>query len=197
MPTRRAETTQESRRLLIEAAARAFADKGYRQTTVADVADLAGISRGSIPWHFGSKEGLLLAVVEHIFVTTTRSFSDHHPPGPDGLAQLTEQVEAFTRQHLTKLLITLLLEALEPDSPIHHQYVELHTTMRRIIAAWVAQPHPECRLPDGTTPDDIGTLALAATIGIHQQWRVAPDRIDLHRAFQTLHRVLLAALAGH
>lgn len=196
MPTRRAETTQESRRLLVEAAAQAFADKGYRQTTVADVADLAGISRGSIPWHFGSKEGLLLAVVEHVFLTTTRSFSDHHPAGPDGLTRLTDQIEAFTGQHLTKLLITLLLEALEPDSPIHHQYVELHTTMRRTVAAWVAQPHPAFRLPDGTTPDDVGTLVLAATIGIHQQWRVAPERVDLHRAFQTLSRVLLAALTS-
>jgi hypothetical protein len=41
---------------------------------------------------------------------------------------LCTQIELFTRQHLTKLLITLLLEALEPDPLIHHQYVETGAT---------------------------------------------------------------------
>lgn len=196
MTTRRAETSHESRRLLVEAAARLFAGKGYRQTTVADVADLAGISRGSIPWHFGSKEGLLLAVIEDTFLETTHSFSEHYPAGPDGLVTLTDQIEEFTRRPVTRLLISLLLEAVEPDSPIHHQYVELHTTMRRIIETWVAQPHNTFRLPDGVTPADFGIVMLAATIGIHQQWRMAPDRVDLHEAFRGLHRLMLSALTA-
>ncbi|WP_280213329.1 TetR/AcrR family transcriptional regulator, partial [Nocardia cyriacigeorgica] len=64
MADRRAETTRESRRLLIEAAAGLFVEKGYQQTTFADVAARSGVSRGSIPWHFGNKEGLLAAVLD-------------------------------------------------------------------------------------------------------------------------------------
>ena len=64
MATRREHTSTESRELILTAAAELFAAKGYRQTTFADVAERSGISRGSIPWHFGSKEGLLLAVLE-------------------------------------------------------------------------------------------------------------------------------------
>lgn len=196
MPTRRAETSQESRRLLIEAAAEAFAEKGYRQTTMVDIADRAGISRGSIPWHFGSKDGLLLAVIEHTFVVATTSFSDHHRPGPDGLADLTEQIAAFVQLPVNRLLAGLMVQALEPDSPIRHQYVELHATMRRIFASWAAQPHVGMRLPDGMTPDDFGTLMLGVTIGIHQQWRLAPERVDAQRAYDNLQRLVLAAMSS-
>ncbi|RZQ62426.1 TetR/AcrR family transcriptional regulator [Amycolatopsis suaedae] len=194
MPTRRAETSQESRRLLIEAAVTAFGDRGYRQTTVADIADLAGISRGSIPWHFGSKEGLLLAAVEHTFGRTIDTFPQPQRPGPDGLADLTGRISAFVRLPVTKLLISLLADAMDPDSPIHGQYVDLHRAIRRHAADWAETSLATHELPDGTTPDDIGTLLLGAAIGIHLQWRVAPGDVDLDRAFETLNRVVGAAL---
>lgn len=44
-------------------------------------------------------------------------------------------------------------------------------------------------------PDDVGTNLLGATIGIHQQWRLAPDQVDLHRAYQSLRTLTLSALA--
>ncbi|TDD58202.1 TetR/AcrR family transcriptional regulator [Actinomadura darangshiensis] len=195
MATRRAETSRESRRLLVEAASGLFAEKGYRQTTVADVADRSGISRGSIPWHFGDKEGLLLAVIEHTFLEMTQSFSERHPAGPDGLAELMEQAEAFARVPTTRLLVSLLADAVEPGSPIHHRYAELHATMRRIFTAWAAQPHVAVRLPDGATPEDFGLVTLSAAVGIYQQWRMAPEGVDLAHAFGALRLFLTAAVS--
>ncbi|UJW31997.1 TetR/AcrR family transcriptional regulator [Saccharothrix sp. AJ9571] len=194
MPTRRAETSQESRRLLVEAAATAFAARGYRQTTVAEVAEIAGISRGSIPWHFGNKEGLLLAVVEHAFELVARNTAQPRLPGPEGLRDLTHQSAAFVRQPITKLMISLLGDAMDEDSPVHDRYVELHRAMRAHIAAWAEQPYDGCGLPEGVTPDDVGVVVLGATMGIHQQWRLAPERVDLDRAFDSLQRILLAAV---
>ncbi len=92
------------------------------------------------------------------------------------------------------MLISLLLEAMEPDSPIHNQYVELHTTIRGIYARWAARDDVAPRLPSGLTPDDVGTLILAATVGLHQQWRLAPERVDLHRAYQALRHLITSAL---
>ncbi|MEU1729023.1 helix-turn-helix domain-containing protein [Nonomuraea sp. NPDC005692] len=67
--TRRAQTSHDSCELILAVAAELFAEKGYRQTTFGDVAMRSGISGGSIPWHFGSKEGLLLAVLERSMET--------------------------------------------------------------------------------------------------------------------------------
>ena len=47
---------------LLDAAARLFATKGYRETTMRDIAAAAGMQAGSVYYHFKSKEDLLLAV---------------------------------------------------------------------------------------------------------------------------------------
>src|SRR5256885_17206395 len=50
-PTRRDE--------LLALAARLFADRGFRATTVRDIADAAGILSGSLYHHFDSKESMV------------------------------------------------------------------------------------------------------------------------------------------
>lgn len=64
---RKREQSELSRERLIEAATRLFAERGYRDASVQAIGEAAGISRGSIFWHFGSKEGLLWAVVQRAF----------------------------------------------------------------------------------------------------------------------------------
>lgn len=47
---------------LLDAAARLFASKGYRETTMRDIGAEVGMQAGSVYYHFKSKEELLLAV---------------------------------------------------------------------------------------------------------------------------------------
>ncbi len=57
--------SKEMRRLqLIEATIDSLARRGYSETTMADVADGAGLSRGIVNFHFESKEKLLVATLQ-------------------------------------------------------------------------------------------------------------------------------------
>ncbi len=59
--------SKETRRLqLIEATINSLARRGYADTTMADVADGAGLSRGIVNFHFESKEKLLVATLQHM-----------------------------------------------------------------------------------------------------------------------------------
>lgn len=49
---------------LLDAAAELFATQGFRETTMRDIAKAAGMLPGSIYYHYGSKDDLLLAVYE-------------------------------------------------------------------------------------------------------------------------------------
>jgi len=112
--TRRAQTSHESRELILAAAAELFAGKGYRQTTFVYVAMRSGISRGSIPWHFGSKQGLLLAVLERS-METFRTGLTEEPQGVEaGLRHLTSGVEALFAVPTTKLFEDILLPVEQP-----------------------------------------------------------------------------------
>ncbi|MDI7863153.1 TetR family transcriptional regulator C-terminal domain-containing protein [Rhizobiaceae bacterium n13] len=51
---------------LIEATIDSLAKRGYSETTLADVADGAGLSRGIVNFHFESKEKLLVATLQYM-----------------------------------------------------------------------------------------------------------------------------------
>lgn len=59
--------SRETRRLqLIEATIDSLARRGYSETTMANVADGAGLSRGIVNFHFESKDKLLVATLQHM-----------------------------------------------------------------------------------------------------------------------------------
>ena len=56
---RSSERTGETREKILNAAIRLFSRRGYRGTSVADIATDAGVAKSAVFWHFGTKNGLL------------------------------------------------------------------------------------------------------------------------------------------
>ncbi|GAA4059786.1 TetR family transcriptional regulator [Nonomuraea soli] len=184
MATRRDERTQESRRLLVAAAAELFAEQGYRRTSFIDIAERAGISRGSIPWHFGNKLGLLEAVLDDRLRAVLDGFDR---PSDDPF----DRVMGFVRLPVARLFITLLAEAVEADSPIREHYARLHAALRDGLGRHI----PEGALPPGVGAEAFTVLLVGAVIGVHAQWRVAPEAVDLEAVGGALRALLLGASA--
>ena len=63
--------SESKRARIIDAAMRHFAEQGYHEARVGDIAAALGIAKGSIFQHFGSKEGLFLEA----YKKAVRSFS--------------------------------------------------------------------------------------------------------------------------
>ncbi|MCS8129849.1 TetR/AcrR family transcriptional regulator [Pseudomonas aeruginosa] len=55
---------EQTRQRLLDAAECVFSDQGYAAAKLEDIAEVAGLSRGSIYWHFKGKLELLYAVVD-------------------------------------------------------------------------------------------------------------------------------------
>lgn len=58
------ENTTERYRSIVREAERLFIENGYNGTSVADIAEAAGVAQGLINYHFGSKEELLIHVLK-------------------------------------------------------------------------------------------------------------------------------------
>lgn len=93
------------RERIIAAAAKLFGDKGYHDTTTAEIAESAGVAAGTIYIYFSSKEELLVAVFEEFLGTHMEKLSE-------GVAR-----ERTAKDKLVRLL-TLGLELMQdnPDS---------------------------------------------------------------------------------
>jgi len=57
--------SEVSRRQVLEAAVRSLAKRGYAKTSVSDIAQAAGMSKGAVHYHFESKDDLIARVAEH------------------------------------------------------------------------------------------------------------------------------------
>ena len=62
MPIHR--STEPKRRSILDAALKCFAAEGYDNVSIQEICDVSGASVGSVYHHFGSKEGLLEALIE-------------------------------------------------------------------------------------------------------------------------------------
>lgn len=62
-----------SREAILDAAMEIAAERGYDGTTVAAVTERSGLPASSIYWHFGNKDGLLAATLDHSYREWRRS----------------------------------------------------------------------------------------------------------------------------
>ncbi|HEX7737378.1 MAG TPA: TetR/AcrR family transcriptional regulator [Ktedonobacteraceae bacterium] len=66
--TQRTEAAEASKKAILDAAKELFAEKGYEATSLQDICDRAGVTRGLPNYFFGSKEALYQLVLEHTMV---------------------------------------------------------------------------------------------------------------------------------
>ncbi|MCZ6465413.1 MAG: TetR/AcrR family transcriptional regulator [Proteobacteria bacterium] len=194
---RKREQSERTRQGLIDAAAGLFAEKGYGNTSVQAIAQQAGISRGSIFWHSGSKEGLLLAVVE----ASLRRFEDTLIPLLQvRTGSLRDVVFAFRDYMLRnppigRLFYVLLFEGLGPRPQLLKDYARLHQRFRSYVRVWAERAAEAGILPDGIDPDGAGTVLVAVLTGLNLQWQIDPQGVDIGRASETLAALLEKAFA--
>jgi TetR/AcrR family acrAB operon transcriptional repressor len=198
--SRKREQSELSRERLIEAATRLFAERGYRDASVQAIGEAAGISRGSIFWHFGSKEGLLWAVVQRAF---TRWEAETLVPEV-GDARGEEAIGRALRAHrrfladeggTLRLLFVLMLEALGPRPELAGEFARLHRDLRVLATPWLEEAVADGDFRDDVDPESIVTLIIATLGGIVYQYLLDAQGVDLDRCYADLERVLERGLA--
>lgn len=85
------ERRAETRALLLDAAADLFANKGFHATSAEAVASAAHRTTGALYNHFGNKEGLLVALLEHWIAQAIIDLT----PVIEGTAELPDRIDAM------------------------------------------------------------------------------------------------------
>ena len=187
------EIGDESRRRILDAAEELFAEKGFDRTSFVDIAARSGISRGSIPWHFQNKDGLLTAVIERVIdrhVTT-----DAEQPSEVSMLDMTAEMRELMRSSPSQLLYMLLTEAMNSEGLVNEHYRVFFRSRRKLFARWML-------LRDATktlTPAEAKSLAVivnGALLGIQMQWQIDPDSVDLDSALALFASIVDGRLAG-
>jgi AcrR family transcriptional regulator len=62
---------------ILQTATRLFSEKGYRRTTIAELAKMTGVAEGTIFYHFKTKEELFLGILEKLRQTLIGAFTTY------------------------------------------------------------------------------------------------------------------------
>ncbi|MCU0305499.1 MAG: TetR/AcrR family transcriptional regulator [Thermoanaerobaculales bacterium] len=97
------------RTAILHAATHAFAAKGLRETSTTELATMTDVAEGTVFYHFGSKENLFLAVLDHVrheLEGAFKGYLESQRPA-SGLAMLEEAVAFYL--HLAEDRVELFL----------------------------------------------------------------------------------------
>jgi AcrR family transcriptional regulator len=125
--------SRATRRRLLEACVECLADVGWSATTVAVVAERAGVSRGAAQHHFPTREDLITAALEHMF--DERIDSARAEITALSSASTTEAVVSRLVEHFTGTLFKAALQvwtAAAADEALRERVVPLEQKFGRV-----------------------------------------------------------------
>jgi TetR/AcrR family acrAB operon transcriptional repressor len=187
------EIGEESRRRILDAAEELFAEKGFDRTSFVDIGQRSGISRGSIPWHFENKDGLLMAVVERVVERYMTTNADD--PSEVSMQDMMVELRQLLYSGPPDLLYMILTEAMTTEGLVHEQYVNFFKGRRKVLAQWMLLRDATSRL----SPTDAKAMAAilnGALLGIQLQWQLDKESIDLDRTLDLFASLVDNFLAG-
>src|SRR5690349_11722021 len=116
--TKKQQQGAQSRELILDATQKLMATRGYAATSITDIRKACGLPPSSIYWHFGSKEGVLAAVMER----GAERFFAAIPSGGTPEEQLTV-LAGLQSQHPDFLRLFYMLSLERSDDPAVAQIV--------------------------------------------------------------------------
>ncbi len=182
---------------LLDCAQELFLARGYDNTTVNDVIEKAGVSKGAFYHYFTSKEAMLEALAERLARQTIERLGDIlEAPSLDALSRLNAFLARSRqlRREAAPMIRPVFAAIFRPENIVlyHHISAVSMALMTPILARIIAQG-----VEEGTfrTPDPVGTAEMvlqlgAAAYGVIARAVQATSEHEIEEAADTLENLL-------
>ncbi|MEU9348691.1 helix-turn-helix domain-containing protein [Streptomyces sp. NPDC048278] len=164
-PARRAE--------IVRAARDSFAERGYANASLRDIAERAGITHAGLLHHFRNKDELLAAVLADRDSEDWQQGVDE----VDSTERLGPYLAELVRHHqkapeLMRLWIELAAAASRPDHPAHAYFVDRYERSRAQFSDGFPDKGARFALRQGVSPESAAVLFQAVLNGLQLQWLI-------------------------
>ncbi|WP_406208655.1 TetR/AcrR family transcriptional regulator [Kitasatospora sp. NBC_01560] len=184
----RAVRTQER---ILRAAAEAFAGKGFPAVTILDVAELSGMTKGAVYFHYANKEALALSVADEFYrriaVIADAVAELGVPPVPAVAELLLHTAVALRDDVVMQAGARLQIERamIEAELPLPYQ------SYTQLICSWLTEAARLGELAPGADPEVLAQVLVSAFFGAqHMSW-VLNDRADITERTRAIIRTII------
>lgn len=197
-PTQKQLQGEQSRELILDATERLMATKGYAATSINDIRKACGLPPSSIYWHFGSKEGVLAAVMERgaeRFFAAIPTWDQTAGPEEQRAHRVRTVAAAQLAQHPDFLRLLYMLSIERSLDPAVGQIV------RRVRDTAIARFRDAIThlIPPDVPPDkadrviaELTAFAVAQSDGVFFADHLEPEATDVDRMYRRLFQALAA-----
>jgi len=191
--------TAERREDILRSAMETFGARGYYNGSLAEVAERVGMTHAGVLHHFGSKDRLLLEVLEYRDRSDVEHLEGRQVPG--GLALFHHLVTTARlnaqRPGIVQTYAVLSAEAVTENHPGQDWFRERYRNLRELITTALIEVCAEDDPPDPADLDSAAASVLAVMDGLQIQWLLDRDAVDLARATAfAIDAILASAVAG-
>jgi AcrR family transcriptional regulator len=195
--------SERSRRFILDSALDLFSHRGYRATSMRDIAERAHVSTGNVYHHFDDKEAIYLALFEEYWSAIADPefpFNKALATGqfPDNLEQIGKAAEKTVRQY-RKHIALIYVDVVEFDGRhVRKFYSKMAQRFERFIAAH-GKADLERRLRPGISPVSAVMLAtrffmnyfsVEILFGVKNHFGKASDQVISEAADMLRHGML-------
>jgi TetR/AcrR family acrAB operon transcriptional repressor len=199
-------TKQEAlatRELLLDTAERVFQRRGVSRTSLHEIAQAAGVSRGAIYWHFADKAALFNAMMLRVTLPMEQALERGGDPAvEDPLAELRRGFALALHKTATDPQVqrvfdiaTHKVEYVDELAAVRERHLAVRDEcvgdVERTLAAAVARG----QLADGFSPRHLAIGLHALVDGLIQNWTLLPGAFDLEAVGLESLDAFLAGLA--
>ena len=188
---------RERRQLLLDAAARVFAQRGYADAQMDEIARAADTSKGGLYFHFPTKETLMAAVVgraAHLLQRRINSAMQHAGGDPVARADAALATLFDTLSAHRPLVRVLAAETLAGGPNLRSRAAQVEDEFVQIIARELRSAQDSGRLAQLDAPLDPQLTARAWVGMIHSMvaaWAAGQLDAPLEQIYPQLRRLLL------
>lgn len=186
-----AERTALSDQRMFEAAIALINDRGTQKTTLKDIGENAGYSRGLANYRFGSKDGLM----QELFMHFDERWKDHLGSYLDekvGIAAVHAAIDALRdflklESDYLRAMYLLWYECLGHDSAIRNKLADHHDVYREDARQWIEDGIAAGEVRSSVNAEQFAAQYCAFIFGIIYQWLVNAPALDVEAVFDDYH----------
>jgi TetR/AcrR family acrAB operon transcriptional repressor len=204
MVRRTKEEAQETRSHILDTAEGVFREKGVSRTSLAEIAQQAGVTRGAIYWHFENKADLFNAMCDRATLPLEALLANMADPGqPDPLGLLRQSsvralslVEQDGRCRRVFEILTLKCEYVDELAPNVQRRQECRKGGREVFRLALENARQRGQVRANLDCQLAANALLAFIDGLIQDWGLEPDAYSLAEQAGPMIDLFFSGLVG-
>ncbi len=195
------EDALETRKKILESALDVFYEKGYSKTTLDDIAERAGVSRGPIYWNFKNKDDIYLISLKECYQELYRLISPEEGDARSPLRSLTDlmnnRIMILRDNQRMRKLIEIARHKTEIKSnqqEILELQIEIDITFKNKVIRLIELGKEKGEVKNNLDAGVVSIAILSYLNGIEDTWLINPDLYNLDEYLKPLIELMVNAL---